>query len=92
MLSELCSAQVRISVSSGLSYMAEEVGSVCVRGRLGAFVGHFLPQFWPSKMCGTEKPGAESWIRFECLDLAVALALYVNSFRSMQIMTARPPR
>lgn len=30
-LSELCSAQVRISVSSGLSYMAEEVGSVCQR-------------------------------------------------------------
>lgn len=89
-LSELCSDQVRISVSSGLSYMAEEVGSVCVRGRLGAF--WTLPQFWPSKVCGTEKLGAESWIRFECLDLAVALALFVNSFRSMQIMTARPPR
>lgn len=59
MFSELCSAQVRISVSSGLSYMAEEVGPECVsEADLEFLRAPSLPQFWPNKKCDRE---TRSW-------------------------------
>ena len=75
-LSDLCPVRVRITVSSGLSYAAEEIGPECVwESDLEFLCTPSLPQFRQSKACDTEKPGAESRVRFDCLDLAVVLIL-----------------
>lgn len=92
---ELCSVN---SVQFGSEYLSvlawatqlKKVLTVCERQTWSFLCPPPLPQFWLSKVCDTEKPGAESQVRFECSDLAVVLTLDVNSFRSIPKMTARP--
>lgn len=72
---------------------AEEVGPGSVsEADLEIFVCPFPLLALPSTGRDTEKAGAELCIGFECLDMAVALILYVNYFSFMQIETARPLR